>query len=261
MTCWVNLFRGGLAVLAVVAVTGCLPAAHSQLDEEREPHFLTGKNRVSTLDYKGGIESFEKALEVNPQSASAHFELACLFDKREPDPAAAIYHYEHYLKLRPNAENGEIVKQHIMACKQELARTVSLGPVNEKMQREFEQLAEENKRLSDENKRLHDDLEKWRAYANRSLVTNQPASRPVAASAASQARTNRAAGASEIPSPGGLMAAAVGRTHTVSAGETPIFIAKKYGIRLDSLMAANPHLDARRMRVGQTLSIPSTPMP
>jgi LysM repeat protein len=231
------------------------------LEEEREPHFLTGKNRVSSLDYKGAIESFEKALEVNPQSGSAHFELACLFEKREPDPAAAIYHYDHYLKLRPGAENTEIVKQHIMACKQELARTVSLGPVNEKMQHEFEQLAEENKRLSDENKRLHDDLEKWRAYASHSLVTNQPASRPLAASTLTQPRTSRASGASETPGPAGLVAAAVGRTHTVSAGETPSSIAKKYGIRLDSLMAANPHLEARRMRVGQTLSIPSAPTP
>jgi Tfp pilus assembly protein FimV len=148
-----------------------------------------------------------------------------------------------------------------MACKQELARTVSLGPVNEKMQREFEQLAEENKRLSDENKRLHDDLEKWRAYASRSQLTNQADTRAVAASAASLARTSRVAGASETSSPARLVAGAAGRTHTVSAGETPISIAKKYGIRLDSLMTANPRLDAHRLRVGQTLSIPSAPMP
>jgi tetratricopeptide (TPR) repeat protein len=257
MTYWVSLLRGALALLTALVLGGCLPAAHSRLDEEREPHFLTGKDRVSTLDYKGGIESFEKALEVNPQSASAHFELACLFEKREPDPAAAIYHYERYLQLRPGAENAEIVKQHIMACKQELARTVSLGPVNEKMQREFEQLVEENKRLNEENKRLHDDLEKWRAYATRSPVTNQAGSRPLIGAAASQSKPGKVGAASETTGTGLLVTAAGTRAHTVSAGETPTSIARKYGIRLDSLMAANPHLDARRLRVGQTLSIPS----
>src|SRR5207302_6627330 len=124
-------------------------------------------------DYNGAIESFEKALEVNPRSASAHFELGCLFDEKETDPAAAIYHYTHYLTLRPKAENLEVVKQRIMACKQDLARTVSLGPVNDKVQRELEQLLEENRRLTQENKSLNESLEQWRGYANRSaLPTN-----------------------------------------------------------------------------------------
>src|SRR5438552_10261016 len=114
-----SLLRGAFTVLTGLALNACLPPAQSQSDEEREPHFLAGKSHISTLDYKGAIESFEKALEVNPQSAAAHFELACLFDRREPDPAAAIYHYRHYLDLRPNADNSEIVNQRILACKQE----------------------------------------------------------------------------------------------------------------------------------------------
>src|ERR1043166_9096548 len=134
-----------ILLLASFVLTACGPSASSLSDEEREPHFLAGKSRVSALDYKGAIESFEKALEANPQSASAHFELACLFDQKEPDPTEAVYHYTHYLKLRPKAENMDLVKQRILTCKQELARTVSLGPVNEKVQHELEQLTEENR--------------------------------------------------------------------------------------------------------------------
>ena len=135
---------------------GCLPS--TPRDEEKEPYFLAGKSRVNTMDFKGAIESFEKAVEVNPKSAPAHFELGWLYDQKEPDPAAAIYHYERYLKLSPNSGKEEMVKTRILACKQQLAQTVSLGPGTEKQQREFEQLAEENKRL-------HEDIEKWRAYA------------------------------------------------------------------------------------------------
>ena len=110
-----------LALLAaLLAMTGCTLTDASQTDEEKEPHFLEGKARVNSLDYAGAIESFEKALDVNPKSASAHFELGCLCDQREADPAAAIYHYEHYLKLRPRADNTEIVHTRILACKQEL---------------------------------------------------------------------------------------------------------------------------------------------
>ena len=33
-------------------------------------------------------------------------------------------------------------------------------------------------------------------------------------------------------------------------------IARKYGVKVEALMAANPGLDPRRLRVGQTLTIP-----
>src|SRR4051812_30044747 len=96
-----NLAGAVLLFGLILALSGCDRYARTQLDEEKEPHFLAGKSRVSTLDYKGAIECFEKAIQVNPQSASAHFELGWLFEEKESDPAAAIYHYEHYLKLRP----------------------------------------------------------------------------------------------------------------------------------------------------------------
>ena len=51
--------------------------------------------------------------------------------------------------------------------------------------------------------------------------------------------------------------ASTGRTHTVKPGETPSLIARQYGVRLDALMAANPRLEPRRLRVGQALSIPA----
>jgi tetratricopeptide (TPR) repeat protein len=140
-----------LPVLAggALLLGGCLPTTHSQLDEEKEYHFLAGKSRINGMDYQGAIESFQKALENNPHSASAHFELGWLYDQKESDPAAAIYHYERYLKLRKNADNAEMVRTRILACKQELARTVSLGPVTQTLQRTLEQLAEENRVLKE----------------------------------------------------------------------------------------------------------------
>jgi LysM repeat protein len=247
-----------------LVLSGCIPAGPGPLDEEKEPHFLAGKSRISTLDYNGAIECFEKALQVNPQSASAHFELAWLFDQKQMDPAAAIYHYDHYLKLRANAGNTDVVKQRIMACKQALAETVSLAPVTEKIQRQCEQVAEENKRLTEENKQLHAELEKWSSYAARlQTLTNQtsfPARIPQAGQVNPLPPTAVAFAQAPSSLAGGPISASrtTNRTHTIKAGDTPTLIAKKYGVRLDALMAANPNLDPRRLRVGQVLRIPGT---
>lgn len=250
MTFPVGFFRMALLLLAGLVLSGCLPSAPG--DEEKEPYYLAGKSRVNTMDFKGAIESFEKAVEVNPKSAPAHFELGWLYDQKESDPAAAIYHYERYLKLLPNSGKEEMVKTRVLACKQQLAQTVSLGPVTERQQREFEQLAEENKRL-------REDIEKWRAYAHRLQgLTNQPGAtspppRVVQPSGISHPATTDSAS----PARPSAVPAATTRTHFVKAGETLRVVARKYGVKVDVLMAANPKLDPRRLQVGQALIIPA----
>ena len=253
--CSVGVLRAGLVLLLTgIVLSGCLPAAPK--DEEREPHFLAGRSRVSTMDFKGAIESFEKALEVNPKSASAHFELGWLYDQKESDPAAAIYHYASYLKLCPNSPKLEWVASHIQACKQQLAQAVSLAPGMERQQRELEKLAEENRRLREE-------VDKWQAYALRLQgLTNQPGTalravrtmpsptsaqpRPGGASSFGMANPTQPTAAATVPS----------RTHTVRAGETPSLIARRYGVKLEALMAVNPKLDPRRLQIGQAVIIP-----
>ena len=254
MTFSVGLFRIAPLLLAGLVSSGCLPSAPS--DEEKEPYFMAGKARVNTMDFKGAIDSFEKAVELNPKSASAHFELGWLYDQKASDPAAAIYHYERYLKLRPNSVKQEVIKTRILACKQQLAQTVSLGPVTEKQQRELDQLVEETKRL-------RDDVEKWRAYAHwLQTLTNQTGAASPAARAAQPSASVQpmSAGPSPLnPGPPGRLPvrpAASARTHIVRADETFTAIARKYGLKVDTLMAANPGLNPRRLQIGQALTIP-----
>ena len=261
----VSQICAGLILLAALGLSGCGPYAQSRLDEEKEPHFMAGKRCVSAMDYKGAVEEFEKALRINPQSASAHFELAGVLERKEiADPAAAIYHYEQYLRLRPDADQADLAKGRVLSCKQELARTVYLGPLTDKVQRQLEQLAEENKRLTEDNKRLHDDLDKWVAYANRLLAQTNRASAP-------PAPIGHGATSPPAPTPGPgpatmsvstnpvAPAAMAAKTHKVKQGETPAGIAAQYGIKVETLLAANPKLEPRRMQIGQVLNIPSPP--
>lgn len=253
----VSLGRSALVVLAVLVLSGCLPSAQSQSDEEKEAHFQAGKSRVNSMDYRGAIESFEKALEVNPLSAPAHFELGWLYDQKEPDPAAAIYHYEQYLKLEPKAGNAETARARILACKQELARTVSLEPVTQTMQHDFEQMSEENKRLREE-------VERWRAYYAGHAPPTNPAVNPMPVRAAAVVAPANPSVSSVAVAPASNGSPVVersstgpGRTHVVKAGETMSLIARMYGVRPDALQAANSPIDPRRLRIGQTLNIPS----
>ncbi len=163
-----------MLLLLACLVCGCLESDINDQDEEREPQFLEGKARLRDLDYKGAIDSFQKTLEINPRHAEANFQLGWLYDQKEADPAAAIYHYNRYLRLRPNSDKQDTVKSRMLACKQELARTVSLGPVTQTLQREFENLSEENKRLREE-------LDKWRTYAGQMQAwSNQLAAQALA---------------------------------------------------------------------------------
>src|ERR1022692_4114713 len=108
-----RLWFGVLALWLGMTLGGCLPSGQNQSDEEKEPHFVLGKSRINAMDYSGAIQAFGESLEANPHSSAAHFELGWLYDEKESDPAAAIYHYQQYLKLCANAGNAEVIKQRI----------------------------------------------------------------------------------------------------------------------------------------------------
>ena len=213
---------------------------------------MIGRSRVNAMDYQGAIEAFEQALEANPRSGAAHLELGWLFAKNDSDPAAAIHHYEKYLKFRPGAENAETIRDHIFRLKQELAKGVLPIPPSTEVQRQMEQLAEENRQLRDQ-------LAKLQAAASQASSNN----RTVVPLLSAQASSRENFGTPMRPTGGTTAAsrtervAASARTHRVQAGETPVAIARRYNVKLDALMTANPSLNPRRMQVGQSLMIPA----
>lgn len=257
----------------VVAASGCSPMDQGPGDEEKEPHYVLGKSRVNAMDYPGAIEAFEQSLEANPHSAAAHYQLAMLYENQESDPAAAIYHYQQYLKYDPKADNADLIAQHIATCKQELAENVLQLPSTPAVQQQLEKLTEENRRLRDQ-------LAQWQAYyaaqqaAKANLVTPQSSvppqpqasqtqdgsvtpddvTSPTAAGAASIASARPAASPRHISTPERTSAP---RTHIVATGDTLAGIARRHGISLDALEAANPGVNPRKLKAGQVLNLPA----
>lgn len=174
-----------LAAAVFVAINGCAPSDQGSVDEEKEPHFVLGKSRVNAMDYTGAVEAFEESLEVNPHSAAAHFELGWLFEEKVSDPAAAIYHYEQYLKLEPAASNGDVIRQRIDSCKQQLATDVLQLPSTPAAQQQLEKLVEQNRQLQAQVDQMNAALKQWAAYyanqqAQAQIQPQRPASSPAA---------------------------------------------------------------------------------
>jgi hypothetical protein len=100
------------------------------------------------MDYKGAIESFERAVQANPRNAAAHFELGILYEDRMKDPLTAAYHYQRHLQLRPKSAYIDTVKDRLIRCKMDVAKTVTFAVVNEDIHRDLRRLTSQmNSRL------------------------------------------------------------------------------------------------------------------
>lgn len=279
MTSFRRAWHGATLVLLALALSGCFPSADSQVDEEKEPHFLRASNLAKSMDFKGAVEMYEEALKVNPNNSRAHYELAILHESQETvaDPAVAIYHYQRFLRLNPRASNADVVKAHINGCKLEIAKSISALPLTPAVQRDYERTLAENRDLKTR-------LTQWMAYAAShaapgvppaNLVVTNPApatpyvapgpARPAPVPVPGPVPIRSDASRIAVPpagAPGGVgltnrAAAPTPRTYVVKAGDIPSRIASKHGITMDALLAANPNLSAKHMQIGQTLTIPA----
>jgi LysM repeat protein len=248
MKFWHRTVFGVLAIGLSLALGGCTPSG-SGTDDEKEPHFMLGQSRVNARDFPGAIEAFEESLEANPHSAAAHFQLAMLYENDKEanpvNPAAAIYHYQQYLRFDPKASNAEVVNQHIYTCKQQLAADVLPLPSAPAVQQQLQQLADTNRFLS-----LQLD------YYMRQLAALQTNPPPARGSFTPLPPANPVVSSSRPPAVNPRPAAARARTHTVAARETLAAIARNYKVSLTALLAANPGLNPKKMRVGQVINLP-----
>jgi len=252
----------GLLALAL-CLSGCIPG-DSRVEEEKDPHFQRGINLVNSQDFKGAVEEFEKALETNPRSAAAHFQLGWLYDNKVNDSAAAIYHYQRHLQLMPDSDRARSVQQRIRLCKQELANTEFPLPNSQNLQREVYALTEENRLLKRQ-------LDEARNHPGAGLA-------PLPAPGAAPAQPIRALADNPIPIPNPNLNpnpnqaasanppspirnpqstdAAHPRTYVIQAKDSIYSVAARYGLKPSAVLAANPNISPTHLRIGQNLNLP-----
>ena len=245
-------------VCAIIFVAGCWPPQKDEGDERKNPHFLTGISHKNGMDYKGAIQAFEKALHDNPRSAAAHLELGLLYEQKMEDHATAIYHYQRHVDLRPNSNVAQMVRERIMSCKVELAKTVPFALVNQQVQAGLEKLSTENASLRQQVEQLKNQLAQQTAMLTNRHVTpaNFPssnvASTEVQRPAPIPGKTGVAINVSAPPRPVASM-----KRYVVQRNETFASIARGKGISLERLLAANPGVEPKQLKAGQTINIPA----
>lgn len=248
-----------LAAIGLVVVSGCSLSDSGQLDEENEPHFILGKSRVNALDYSAAIDAFKDSLQVNPHSSAAHYQLAILYDSENKmaDPAAAIYHYQEFLRLNPKAENAAVVSQRIEGCKVQLAHAVISLPSMPASQKLLESLSETNRALQAEVDRLRANYAALQTAAARTAATAVPNKISPTASGELTSPENPDSTGKKSKTPKSTSLATKFKTHLVVKGESLAIIARKYHVSLAALQAANPGVNSSKLRVGQSVNLPA----
>lgn len=249
--------------------SGCVPESSSQ-DEERDAHFLAGRQRLLNRDVDGAIAEFEQALQLNPKHSLAHFELAVVYKTLKNDDASAIYHYQKCIAAQPNGPRRPLAEQAIKGSRQDIAKAEQ-DSMNGAISRIYQQTMTTNQVLVQRVQMLEAELNRVQAllrnlgaasavqtnFAQPSYPAQQPdpvsriVPRPNPAPASQNTQSSTTSRPEqERPAP-------QQRTHTIRQGENLGNIAKRYGVPLSKLLAANRNLDARKLKIGQTIVIPA----
>ena len=186
---------------------------------------------------------------------------------------------------------ADIVRQHIVFSKRELARTDSYPAVDRQVQGDLERLSLSNNVLKRRIEFLEAELNRRPAYIT-NTVTNYvklpvfeqrgnrltepteivetppredlvaPAPKVPEVTASQRPRRERPAAqggpSTRSPAPTELRSSQPSRrtVHTVRPGETMAVLARRYGVSIKELKAANPDLGSG-VRAGQKISIPA----
>jgi len=221
--------------------TGCTgDAGGRDRKEERDPVFRRAMARKNVEDVDGAIDFFNKALDRKPYLARAHLELGLLYDMKKQEYVRAVYHYQRYLELRPDAEKKQLIEDLIRQAKLSFAASLPHQPAG---------AIEEIAMLKRENAILRNQLESGQGgTAKPAAAARRAPAKPVSAEA-------------KPPKPKPEPAQPAMQPYVVQAGDTLSSIAAK--------MYRDPNkwktiYDANRgslsspesVRVGQTLLIP-----
>ncbi len=241
------------ALAAVLMICGCAKTTQ-ELDgvESRDPLVRSARAKEEQGDKDAAIMLLQRSLEKNPNSALSHLRLALLYDDHAKDYTRAIYHYQRYLELRPNAEKRDMIMERVREAEVRLCASLSgLKPA----------LAEDSSYLKEENARLKSDLRQLRRnIAQIKTATTAGAVEQRVESAPSESGVSSVRGKEEKSSDAGNESGF--RTVTVERGDTLSDIASRVyqnPREWKRIYDANRETigdDPRRLKIGQELVVP-----
>ncbi|HAO66870.1 MAG TPA: hypothetical protein DCR17_09325 [Verrucomicrobiales bacterium] len=267
-----NFLWSGFSVFLLVismVITGCKPDTAVNIDEEREAYHMDAKSKLFAEEFEAAVVGFEKALEVNPKNASAHFELGLINYLHLKDYVSAIYHFQKLLEMRPNHMMAVQIKDHLERCKMDFASTVTLGPLNQNTETRLKNLVETKEELETQIKNLEGQLAQMRqvlSAQSEALNRNRQNARPESlVNGSKNSKSNETAQISNLESkgktnPSALQNASVStpkfRKHVIRSKDTFYKLASHYRVDFKSIQSANPGVNSTKLQIGQVVNVP-----
>jgi LysM repeat protein len=275
-------------LLLVLLAGGCGERERLPLPPEIEdPFYVQGKQLQKQGRPSEALNAFLKVIDRRGESPSpeSHLEagLICLYHTK--DFPAAYYHLRRYHKAQPNSKEAPLVLGKIEEAKREFARTLPGRPLDDQslrlaMEDEVHKLRRENEELRAELAVIRGGGVAPSASGPRMIaLPDEVRVGPVRPPAVVVAPVEEELPPLVTPAPGLVTPApavtaapprpapeaprptprAVVRTHTVAPKDTLYGISRRYQVRVEDIVAANPALLPRvstPLRVGSTLRIP-----
>ncbi|MFA5059953.1 MAG: tetratricopeptide repeat protein [Candidatus Omnitrophota bacterium] len=77
-------------------------------------HYNMGNNYFEQGKYKKAAAEYQRVIDLTPNDAAAHYNLAFVASEFLKDQKLALEHYQQYLYLSPDAEDALLVKEKIL---------------------------------------------------------------------------------------------------------------------------------------------------
>ncbi len=110
------------SLLAVAGLCLIFPIAcrdYSGDMETSHPLYMRAMQAKSGKNYAEAAKAFEEFLTIQPKSAKAHYELACIYSDNLQNFPFAIYHFNKYIAYsKLNREDQEQIRRYISYCRE-----------------------------------------------------------------------------------------------------------------------------------------------
>ncbi len=86
-------------------------------DELAKAHYNMGNIYFERGEYQRAVVEYYQAVDLTPNDADTHYNLAFVSGEYLGDQETALKHYQWYLYLKPNAKDANLVKEKILQAK------------------------------------------------------------------------------------------------------------------------------------------------
>jgi tetratricopeptide (TPR) repeat protein len=264
-----------LALAALLAGAGCGGDSLPTAIETDDPVYRQGKQLQRLERYPEALVAFLKVIEKRGErfSPESHLEAGQIYLQHIKDPVEAIHHLRKYVELSPKSREAPLVRGLIEEARRQFYRTAPGRPLEDQSQwlnlrTQLENLQRENDQLKIELATRGGGSVPAPIQRSTRVTLDNPPPRPAPVPAPAAVDDSpialapvlppAAQGSSFLPAAPSAPAKA-GRKHVVAIGDTLYNVARKYGVKMEDLAAANRDVvppGSSNLKLGVELKIP-----